>query len=307
MKIIVFDLEWNQAANGKKDTVEEIPFEIIEIGAVKLNNRRKIISEYNEVIKPVIYKELHFIIKKLIHLTKEDMEKGKTFQEVISSYMDWCGRNYIFATWGTLDLIELQRNMKYYQWPSISHKPFPYLDVQKLFSIQYEDGVKRRSLEYVVDFLKIEKVKPFHRALSDAYYTAKVLEKIDYRLMKKYFSYDLYEVPKNKKDQIKQIYPTYYKFISMEYENKTIALEDEEIVNNDCYLCHRRTKEEISWFSTNGKHYYHIAVCAKHGYIKSKIRIKKTNNKRIFIVKTMKKVSNKVVEEIRERNNKVES
>ena len=38
MNYIVFDLEWNQSAEGKECSVEHMPFEIIEIGAVKLNS-----------------------------------------------------------------------------------------------------------------------------------------------------------------------------------------------------------------------------------------------------------------------------
>ena len=34
---IVFDLEWNQNPGGKELSVERLPFEIFEIGAVKLN------------------------------------------------------------------------------------------------------------------------------------------------------------------------------------------------------------------------------------------------------------------------------
>ena len=37
MDYIVLDLEWNQSPNGKEDSVEHLPFEIIEIGAVKLD------------------------------------------------------------------------------------------------------------------------------------------------------------------------------------------------------------------------------------------------------------------------------
>ena len=37
MKYIVFDLEWNQSPSGKEGAVESLPFEIIEIGAVKLD------------------------------------------------------------------------------------------------------------------------------------------------------------------------------------------------------------------------------------------------------------------------------
>ena len=35
MNYIVFDLEWNQNPSGKKTRNDRLPFEIIEIGAVK--------------------------------------------------------------------------------------------------------------------------------------------------------------------------------------------------------------------------------------------------------------------------------
>ena len=42
---IVFDLEWNQNPGGKEASVERLPFEIFEIGAVKLNSERQIIDQ----------------------------------------------------------------------------------------------------------------------------------------------------------------------------------------------------------------------------------------------------------------------
>ena len=38
MNYIVFVLEWNQSAEGKECSVEHMPFEIIEIGAVKIRD-----------------------------------------------------------------------------------------------------------------------------------------------------------------------------------------------------------------------------------------------------------------------------
>ena len=39
--IIVFDLEWNQCPDGKAHENPALPFEIVEIGAVKLNSEKK--------------------------------------------------------------------------------------------------------------------------------------------------------------------------------------------------------------------------------------------------------------------------
>lgn len=62
-------------------------------------------------------------------------------------------------TWGDQDVMELQRNMKYYNLLKLMPGPVPvhYYDVQKLFSIKFEDGISRRSLEYATDYLELPK------------------------------------------------------------------------------------------------------------------------------------------------------
>ena len=59
MDYIVMDLEWNQCPYGKGNEAKGLPFEIIEIGAVKLNEDFEIIDKFSEIIKPRIYKQLH--------------------------------------------------------------------------------------------------------------------------------------------------------------------------------------------------------------------------------------------------------
>ena len=44
MNYIVFDLEWNQSPGGKRWSNSRLPFEIIEIGAVKLNEKKEIVD-----------------------------------------------------------------------------------------------------------------------------------------------------------------------------------------------------------------------------------------------------------------------
>ena len=60
MNYIVMDLEWNQCPTGKEHEVKGLPFEIIEIGAVKLNERCEVTGRFDQFVKPVIYKELHY-------------------------------------------------------------------------------------------------------------------------------------------------------------------------------------------------------------------------------------------------------
>ena len=46
MNYIIFDLEWNQCPQGKTRENPKLPFEIIEIGAIKLNEQREEIGRF---------------------------------------------------------------------------------------------------------------------------------------------------------------------------------------------------------------------------------------------------------------------
>lgn len=290
MNYIVLDLEWNQSNTGEEPEVKEIPFEIIDIGAIKLDCDRVMIDEFNQLVKPTVYEHMHKITSNLIHLHMKDLQKGCPFVEVISDFFLWAGKDYIFCTWGPLDLYELQRNMHYYHLEPLSDVPIKFLDVQKLFSIAYEDKKSRRSLEYAIDFLKIEKDIPFHRAFSDAYYTARILASVDEAVLVNY-SIDTYVLPKTRQEEVHVMFHDYMKYISREFPDKQRALEDREVISTKCYLCHKNIRRKIRWFSPNGKHYYSVSLCPVHGYMKSKIRIRKSENDGVFIVKTSKFIS----------------
>ena len=299
MNYVVLDLEWNQSNTGEEEAVKQIPFEIIDFGAIKLNKNDNMIDEFNQLVKPQVYQHMHHITSKIIHLHMKDLQKGRPFPEVMQEFLKWCGTDFVFCTWGPLDLFELQRNMKYYEMEPLSDVPIRFLDVQKLFSIAFEDKKVRRNLEYAIDFLQIEKDIPFHRAFSDAYYTAKVLTKINHEVRKNY-SFDTYALPQRREDEIHVIFHDYMKYISREFPDKRQALEDWEVISTKCYLCHKNLRKKVRWFTPNGKHYYSISECPVHGLMKSKIRIRKSENDKIYVVKTSKFIteeeSHKIIE-----------
>lgn len=305
MNYIVMDLEWNQSNTGLEEEIEVLPFEIIEIGAIKLNDKGVMMSEFNQLIKPSVYREMHQITSKLIHLQMQELERGKPFEQVMTEFLSWCGEDsYLFCTWGNLDLLELQRNMKFYHMTPMSNGPIAFLDVQKLFSLAYEDGKSRRALEYAVDLKKVEKDIPFHRAFSDAYYTAKIFTMIleEKPEVLKNISYDIYHPPVDRASEIKVQFDTYMKYISREFDSKADAFADREVVSSKCYLCHRNLRKKLRWFTPNGRHYYCLAYCEKHGYLKGKIRIRKSENGKIYVVKTTKLISPQEAELLRERS-----
>lgn len=301
MNYVVFDLEWNQCPYGKEKEIKTLPFEIIEIGAVKLNKDRKYVDRFHQVIRPVAYPKLHFRTQEIVRMNQEELEHGASFSDAVREFLAWAGGDAQFCTWGSIDLVELQRNMKYYGLLSLLKGPVHYYDVQKLFAIEYEDMKSRRSLEYGIDYLGLEKKLDFHQALSDACYTAEIFQKIDMDIVLAYDSIDVYQNPKSKKEEIHAVYNGYSKFISREFKDKEEAMADREVRSTHCCLCGRNARKKLWWFSANSKNYYSISICPVHGYVKGKIRLKKTDEGRVYVVKTIKVSSEMEAEEIRRK------
>lgn len=288
MNYIVFDLEWNQSPRGKKYEVKGLPFEIIEIGAVKLDKDRNVISQFERVIKPQLYKELHYKTQEILTIEMSELRLGDSFLDVMKDFWEWCGQDYIFCTWGSTDLIELQRNMHYYKVESPYNAPFIYYDIQKFFSILYEDGKLRSTLQHAASALNIKDDEDFHRAINDARYTAKVMSCIDLERASKNYSIDCYHIPYKRSNEIFVTYEKYHKYISRGFREKEILMSDKEVLSTRCYKCGVECNIVIPWFSTNTKLYYGLFECNEHGYIKGKIRAKQADNDKFFAIKILK-------------------
>ena len=306
MEYIVLDLEWNQSPRGKAGERRGMPFEIIEIGAVKLDESMTVLSQFDEVIKPAVYRQLHHKTKEILHLEMEELAKARSFKAVAEDFFRWCGDDYMMCTWGSMDLTELQRNLNFFRVKNSMKKPLLYYDVQKLFSILYEDGKSRRSLRDAVEYLEIEEDIPFHRAIDDTLYTVKILQKMDWEAVKQYVSVDYFRPPEKKEEELRLIFASYAKDVSRIFAGKEELLSDREVLSSRCYVCGRSLRKKIRWFSGNGKNYLCLALCPEHGYMKGKLRLKKAERGGIFAVKTRKLVSEEGAEAVRQKKKELE-
>ncbi|MDO5425936.1 MAG: 3'-5' exonuclease [Eubacteriales bacterium] len=290
MNYVVFDLEWNPCPAGKNRAVKTLPSEILEIGAVKLNSQFEEIDRFSEKIRPVVYPFFHYRTKELLHLNVEDFETARTFPEVCADFLEWAGKRVRFCTWGPADLCELQRNMRHYQMDYTFSYPLRYYDVQKLFALSFEDPKTRRSLEYAVDFLNLPKELDFHDAFYDSFYTAEILKRLDPDLVLSHYSIDYFRIPANRKEEISIRFDTYTKYVSKAFNSRLEAMHDRKVTSTTCYLCHRAAPKKIRWFLGGSRNYYCLAYCEEHGWLKGKIRLKKSemNPDQVFCIKTLK-------------------
>lgn len=292
MDYIVFDLEWNQSPKGKKYSNKLLPFEIIEIGAVKVDENFHLLDSFHCLIKPKVYSWINENIREVVHLNIRDLRKGIPFPEAAEAFFEWCGDDFILCSWGTQDVMELQRNMKYYHQMDLLTGPVKYYDIQKLYSLRFGEKPIRRSLEFAIDALDIQKDHAFHRALEDAIYTARVLIRIADDSVLPYFSIDTYQIPESRKDEVHVSYPTYDKYISRSFETREKMIKDREVNSTRCPLCCIPAKRKIRWFAdNNNKNYYSLSICAEHGIVKGKVRVRKAQAGGVYAIKTIRLVN----------------
>ncbi|MBR1470320.1 MAG: exonuclease domain-containing protein [Lachnospiraceae bacterium] len=276
MSYIVFDLEWNQPQDGKPSEERALQFEIIEIGAVKLNEDLRIVSKYHQMVRPQVYKEINWRIRKMLDLKQGELSQGKTFVQAAKEFFAWCGPDPVWCTWGTQDLTELQRNMAYYQMEPLSGEPIRYMNVQKMYGVMIGNLTQSKALGTAVEELKLRTDVPFHRAYSDAYYTAKVLALIPEQIREAYPAYDVYHLPSSKKKEIHIESPEGEQLISHGYEVRDDILRDPHIMTVQCAKCGDLTvKTAVKWFTANNKIFQAAGICREHGCIGAKLRIRK--------------------------------
>lgn len=182
MYYITLDLEWNQAYAQKALAVQRklacrLRGEVIQIGAVKLDSHMRICGSYQIIVKPQYFKKLHRHVSELTGITQEQMDLGTPLPAAAERFKRWCGKDFVFLTWGPDDIPMLKENFNVHDIPADwLDKVY---DLQLIFNRQTDGSSKQRSLEYAMEYFEIPQNLPAHDALNDAYFTALVAQKMD--------------------------------------------------------------------------------------------------------------------------------
>lgn len=208
MNYIVFDLEFNQDFSARKDfdsKENRYAFEIIQIGAVKLDENFHTIDTFNRLIKPTFYEEINPYVSYLTGITMEQLAQEENFSEVYRAYLEFIGpMEAICCIWGTSDMKILFKNVLYHQLDS-TPLPRNFINIQPYTSVYLGlPSKKLLRLQDAVNMLQIPISTAFHLALSDAYYTAEIFKKV-YQPSITPHCYDPYESPKLTRPRKKHI------------------------------------------------------------------------------------------------------
>lgn len=172
------DLEWNTAYSRKHSSFFN---EVIEIGAVKLDECFNVVDTMSAIIKPQIGKKLRGKVKTLTHITNEDISTGEVYPRVIRDFSKWLGeKKSVFLTWGDGDVRVLSKNHEYFCDTKILDFVYAYADVQKYCqSFLNCDSGQQIGLSAACEQFGINPDDfSHHRALDDSLMTVACVKKV---------------------------------------------------------------------------------------------------------------------------------
>lgn len=235
MNYIIMDLEWN---NAYMKSTQKFVNEIIEIGAVKLNEELEIVDTYSELIKPVVSKKLRTRIKNLTHITNEELLGGKPLQDAISQLEQWVGEDAIVMTWGDTDVRTMLTNFKCFLKKDKIDFIKKYADLQRYCQCFINmENIQQAGLSYAAECLEIDAEKyPHHRALDDSLLSAECFKKV---------------FNKDKLDEfIKVCDADFYARLAFKpyvIKSKNDPLIDKNLFNCYCDICGGKVETKKKW------------------------------------------------------------
>ncbi len=179
MNYILLDLEWNDAYSKK---LHGFVNEIVEFGAVKLDENFNEIGRFSKIVRSSITKRLSGRFKELTGMTNEQMNCGIPFIKALTFYKKWAGDDCITLTWSNSDLYTLYSNCVNFTEDGKNASIGKYVDLQRYF--QYELSLlgnpqkNQISLSNAAKLFAIEfSDDSLHHALDDSEIAAAILRK----------------------------------------------------------------------------------------------------------------------------------
>lgn len=109
MKYIILDMEWDGAYYPK---ISRFINQIIQIGAVKLNENFEIEDTFEKTVRSSFSKKVSGRFTSLTGITTADMLSGIPLEKAVREYNAWAGNNTVTMTWSNSDLFSIIENEK---------------------------------------------------------------------------------------------------------------------------------------------------------------------------------------------------
>ncbi|OUM95172.1 MAG: DNA polymerase III [Thermobacillus sp. ZCTH02-B1] len=178
MHYVILDIEFN----GRK-FASDLPMEVIEIGAVRLDRELRENGTFTSLIRPIYFPKLNRFIREKTGITQEEIDRAGRFPAVIASFIRWLGPpdSYLLVTWGGEDLKRIVLDTRMHKLDDSYWLSVRYYDLLKGF-LRVHDLKSDVSVERALEMLGLPNRGKAHRALEDAIMTAGIFRALHPRL-----------------------------------------------------------------------------------------------------------------------------
>ncbi len=139
MNYIVVDFEMNRIPKRHSSICKGLKNEIIEIGAVRLNENLEITDRFDIYVMPQFNQRISPIITDITGITMKTLEKenADVFNIAIKKFIEWIGDEPVkFYSWSNTDKIQLfaESKLKLENYDEVLKHFRRWIDLQKIFS-----------------------------------------------------------------------------------------------------------------------------------------------------------------------------
>ena len=178
MNYIVVDFEMNPVAGEYREERQICRSEIIEIGAVIMDESFMVLGEFKTLVKPQFSDSIYKEYETLTGINTQMVDGAPTFVIAYEMFVNWCesyGNDYEVYAWSENDYKQLRAEMELKQYKEADKmRPLEiWFDFQKEFTEKL--GLERAmSLEKALYYAGVEFEGQMHDALCDAKNTAEL-------------------------------------------------------------------------------------------------------------------------------------
>lgn len=175
MNYIILDMEWNSAYSKVH---QRFINEIIEIGAVKLDEQLNEIGRFQAFVRSRLTRRLASRTKGLTHITNDDMRSGQRLEKVLADYKQFVGSDHLTLTWSNTDIYVLLDNLKSFMGLDTIPVVEKYADLQKYVQNRMKVEGNQISLTTAAELSGVS-FEEFaaHRALGDCLVCAELFRR----------------------------------------------------------------------------------------------------------------------------------
>jgi inhibitor of KinA sporulation pathway (predicted exonuclease) len=278
MHYIVMDLEWNQAMSSRSSVFNHLPIhlrgEIIQIGAVRLNDDFTPGDEFQIDVHPVYFRKMHYKVKKLTGIDSERLRGACGFKEAMEKFRAWCGDGCTFLTWGFDDRGIFEQNIIIHDldWDWIAG----WVNLQLIYNSQVEGDRNQKALHTAMEHFGIEQTRVAHDALGDAYNTGLVCSYLD--LARGLTEYDetvrQLALRQKKKESAENEGPEPLEHVSFNgYAQRADVFADKNVACIRCPICGAELASP-RWLSQGDRRYMTMAECPEHGKLLARLKLR---------------------------------